>query len=85
MKASLFACGCLSLLADDFARVIIFIFVDILCSVSIPSYVKLASARAFGEIQCSSLVACKAFKVKNFHCILLFLNIACRNNCKSMY
>ncbi|CAA6665303.1 unnamed protein product [Spirodela intermedia] len=62
VKASLFACGCLSILSEDFVRIILGILVDVFCSVTVPLDVKFATARAFGEIQCSSLLACRAYK-----------------------
>lgn len=67
MQASLFACGCLSLLSEDFVRIILGILVDIFYSANVPLDVKFATARAFGEIQCSSLLASKAYKVQTFN------------------
>ncbi|MQL96479.1 hypothetical protein Taro_029160 [Colocasia esculenta] len=62
VKASIFASGCLCRISDDFACIFLRILVDIINSVNVSSSVKLAAAHAFGEIQCSPLVAVRAFK-----------------------
>ncbi|XP_078431443.1 ARM repeat superfamily protein isoform X2 [Wolffia australiana] len=63
VKASLFACGCLSLFSEDFVHAIVSILIDITRSMHIPSNLKSQAARTFGNIQCSSLLASKAYKI----------------------
>ncbi|XP_060193956.1 uncharacterized protein LOC132623242 [Lycium barbarum] len=61
-KASLFAGGCFSELADDFAYVFLEMLGGLLTSSETPRAIRLAGAHAFAKMQCSILLADKAHK-----------------------
>ncbi|XP_060190815.1 uncharacterized protein LOC132620131 [Lycium barbarum] len=61
-KASLFAGGCFSELADDFAYVFLEMLGGLLTSSETPRAIRLAGAHAFAKMRCSILLADKAHK-----------------------
>ncbi|XP_058092824.1 uncharacterized protein LOC131239237 isoform X2 [Magnolia sinica] len=62
VKASLFAAGCFCELSEDFACIILEMLINMVTSQGAPGDVKLAAARAFAKMRCSSLIACRAYK-----------------------
>lgn len=63
VRSSLFAAGCFSELADDFASVVLEILVNMLASSETLAVVKVAAAQIFSKMGCSYSIAYKAYKV----------------------
>lgn len=59
----MFAAGCFSELADDFASVVLEMLVNIVTYSETDSTVRLAAARVFAKMGCSYSVAKRAYKV----------------------
>ena len=59
----MFAAGCFSELADDFASVLLEMLVNIVTYSETESTVRLAAARVFVKMGCSYSVAKRAYKV----------------------
>ncbi|XP_042406316.1 uncharacterized protein LOC121996417 isoform X1 [Zingiber officinale] len=62
VKASLFAAGCFALLSEDFALITLEILLNIVGSSMSPFVVSIAAIHAIPRMQCSSMVASKAYK-----------------------
>ncbi|XP_042402801.1 uncharacterized protein LOC121992461 isoform X2 [Zingiber officinale] len=62
VKASLFAAGCFALLSEDFALITLEILLNIVGSSMSPFDVSIAAIHAIPRMQCSSMVASKAYK-----------------------
>lgn len=63
VRASLFAAGCFSELADDFSSVVLEMLVNMVTSSEKESVVRLAAVRAFAKMGCTFSNANRAFKV----------------------
>nr|XP_043619573.1 uncharacterized protein LOC122591365 [Erigeron canadensis] len=62
VKASLFAAGCFCEYSDDFARVLLEMLVNMISSSDMPIAGRLAGARAFPKLGCSSALSCRAYE-----------------------
>lgn len=62
VEAALFAGGCFSELSNDFASIFLEILVNMVTLSDASATVRVAAARAFAKIGCSSSNACKAYK-----------------------
>ncbi|WOK97466.1 hypothetical protein Cni_G06174 [Canna indica] len=62
VKASLFAAGCFSLLAEDFACIALGILLNIVSLPQFPSDVSIAAIHALSRMRCSPAVASKAYR-----------------------
>ncbi|KAK3189022.1 hypothetical protein Dsin_028583 [Dipteronia sinensis] len=62
VRASLFAAGCFSEIADDFASVVLEILVNIVTYSETVSAVRLAAVRIFAKMGCSYSIANRAYK-----------------------